>query len=118
MYTEGTMRFIYEASIAILGQGVTAQHVQETALRLGIAVVAPDDADLIIASPGIPPDQYPVVKGVIISEIEWAYRLFQASGNMPTLIAVTGTNGKSTVTSLIASICDIPAAGNIGAPLS
>lgn len=79
--------------------------------------------DLVVASPGIPP-QAEVIRhfertGIpIISELEYAWR------HLPNRsIAVTGTNGKTTCTSLIAAILthaglETYAAGNIGLPLS
>ncbi|MFV1952145.1 MAG: UDP-N-acetylmuramoyl-L-alanine--D-glutamate ligase [Nitrospinota bacterium] len=79
--------------------------------------------DLVVASPGvdmgIPLFEKARDTGVhIISEVELAY-LFAESP----LIAVTGTNGKTTTTSLIADILleggkDIVIGGNIGFPLS
>ena len=69
------------------------------------------DAELLVVSPGIPPQDYPAVKIPIISEIELAYRL-----NPSPVIAVTGTNGKTTTTTLIARLLDVPAVGNIGVP--
>ncbi|MCK6603999.1 MAG: UDP-N-acetylmuramoyl-L-alanine--D-glutamate ligase [Ignavibacteriaceae bacterium] len=77
------------------------------------------DSDIIIKSPGIP-DEAPVIaaareKGIkIISEIEFA-----AHFNKGDIFAITGTNGKTTVTSLIAHIFNnagikCRAAGNIG----
>ncbi len=78
--------------------------------------------DLVIVSPGIPPHARPVMDiaaaGVALwSEIELAYRLASCD-----LLAVTGTNGKTTTTALLASMLSaagIPsvAAGNIGLPL-
>lgn len=103
--------------IAVLGTGVTAKSVLAFAHKHQIKVVDVEDATLIIASPGIDPALYPKTKTPIISDIEWAYRLFQLSNNPPKLIGVTGTNGKSTVTALISHVCDIPYAGNIGVPL-
>jgi UDP-N-acetylmuramoylalanine--D-glutamate ligase len=80
------------------------------------------DADIAIVSPGIPPTSV-IMKALehsatpVISEIELAYQLASCD-----FLAVTGTNGKTTTTSLLASILDrsgIPsvAAGNIGLPL-
>lgn len=104
-------------TIAILGEGITARSVREYCERAQIAVVPVDQAGLIIASPGIPPSAYPQTDVSIISEIEWAYRLMQRAPIPPTIIAVTGTNGKSTVTAMIAHICNSAYAGNIGVPL-
>lgn len=80
------------------------------------------DADLAVVSPGIPPSS-PVLQALtaagteIWSEIELAYQLASCE-----FLAVTGTNGKTTTTSLLASMLEtsgIPslAAGNIGLPL-
>ena len=66
----------------------------------------------------VPPEQYPRVDvEIVISEIEFAYRLMQVRLEKPQLIGVTGTNLKSTVTALIAHILDCPMSGNIGTPL-
>ncbi len=79
--------------------------------------------DLVVASPGVPERALPFTHanelGIpVISEIEFAWRELTA----PT-VAVTGTNGKTTVTSLISSMLvasgyKAPALGNIGDPLS
>jgi len=78
--------------------------------------------DLIIPSPGVPADapllQAARAKGVAIwSEIELAYRFRQGK-----LIGITGSNGKTTTTSLVEHIlrsASLPTilAGNIGTPL-
>jgi UDP-N-acetylmuramoylalanine--D-glutamate ligase len=78
------------------------------------------DADLIVKSPGIP-ENSPIIqalrnKGVqIISEIELAFRY---KGNSK-VAAITGSNGKSTTTSLLYHICktagfNCALVGNIG----
>jgi UDP-N-acetylmuramoylalanine--D-glutamate ligase len=80
------------------------------------------DADLAIVSPGIPPTA-PIVQALsragvpIWSEIELAFRLARCD-----FLAVTGTNGKTTTTSLLAEMLGrggvtSVAAGNIGLPL-
>ncbi len=64
-------------------------------------------ADLIVMSPGVPElDATRAARacGVeVIAEIELAYRFFHPES---TLIAITGTNGKSTTTALTGSLCD------------
>jgi UDP-N-acetylmuramoylalanine--D-glutamate ligase len=78
--------------------------------------------DLIIPSPGVPPSNILLVKAVnekipILSEIEIAYRFLK----LP-MIAITGTNGKTTTTTLIGNILRKAGkkafvGGNIGNPL-
>src|SRR5262249_584626 len=63
-------------------------------------------ADLVVMSPGVPtlPEMTAArAAGVeVIAEIELAYRFLDPGA---TLIAITGTNGKSTTTSLAGAIC-------------
>lgn len=79
--------------------------------------------DRIILSPGIPPTaailREPSLRDVPIEpELEFAYEQLDCP-----IICVTGTNGKTTVTSLIAHVLGVagrraPAGGNIGTALS
>ena len=80
-------------------------------------------ADFIVKSPGVPQD-IPLLKEAksrsipIISEIEFAYRNTDAR-----IIAITGTNGKTTTASLMYYILqnagiDVALAGNIGVSFS
>lgn len=81
-------------------------------------------ASLVVVSPGIPADSAPLAAarraGVpIISEVELALAALPGVRH----IAVTGTNGKSTVTALIGHLLrqlglETEVAGNIGLPLS
>src|SRR5688572_19037475 len=78
------------------------------------------NADEVVKSPGIPEKNEWVkkirAKGIpIISEIELAYRY---KGNTK-IVAITGSNGKSTTTALLYHICktaglDCALVGNIG----
>jgi len=81
-----------------------------------------DGVDCVIPSPGVAAEN-PLLREAgaraipILSEIELAYRFLSAP-----LIAVTGTNGKSTTTTLIGEMLKasgIPAfvGGNLGAPM-
>lgn len=82
-------------------------------------------ATFVVASPGVPPDAAPLARArarhvPIVSEVEVALAFLPRSTKY---IAVTGTNGKSTVTALAAHLLralglDAVAAGNIGIPLS
>ena len=78
------------------------------------------NADEIIKSPGIP-ESIEIIKKIrekgitIISEIEWAYRFKDKSK----VIAITGSNGKSTTTTMVYHLCKIAGfscalVGNIG----
>ncbi|MBQ2122026.1 MAG: UDP-N-acetylmuramoyl-L-alanine--D-glutamate ligase, partial [Bacteroidaceae bacterium] len=81
------------------------------------------DADEVVKSPGIP-DTVPVVRAFlekgtpILSEIEFAGRYTDAK-----MLCITGSNGKTTTTSLIYHILkkagyDVGLAGNIGHSLA
>ena len=77
----------------------------------------------VVVSPGVPPNAPPIVAahaaGVeVVSELDLAARILTDSK----LIVVTGTNGKTTTTALIAHLLraagrSAEAAGNIGRPL-
>lgn len=100
--------------------------------KLGIKVYAgfyprvnSEDFDLVIASPGIPTDIAPFLEaretGVqLIGELELAYAV---KSDKVELLAVTGTNGKTTTVSLLHAIMtedgrNSAVGGNIGVPLS
>jgi UDP-N-acetylmuramoylalanine--D-glutamate ligase len=78
------------------------------------------DIDLIIKSPGVPPTSEILLEGYrqnieIITDIELAYRISPTDK----IIAITGTNGKTTTTTLVGEIIkkanyDMHLAGNIG----
>lgn len=92
------------------------QHTKDAAFldklhRLGgYELTTADRADLIVGVSNLRFHN----RTPIVHEIEFAYRLFaQRLQRMPTFIGVTGTNGKTTVTKLLASLLDCPAAGNI-----
>lgn len=101
----------------LAGIGVDAKAKGHDLARIGAAAA-------VVVSPGVPPDAPPLViareHGVpIVSEIEVALAFLPAAK----VIAVTGTNGKSTITAMIAHLLrslgvDAIAAGNIGTPLS
>jgi len=80
-------------------------------------------ADLVVLSPGVPPDQ-PALEPArrrgaeVIGELELASRWLRGR-----VIAVTGTKGKSTTTTLVGRMLDaagrkVLVGGNIGVPLS
>lgn len=79
-------------------------------------------SDLMILSPGVDPGIVPVQKArangvTVIGEIELAARFIRAP-----IVCVTGTNGKTTVTRMIAAMLEksgksVFVGGNIGTPL-
>jgi UDP-N-acetylmuramoylalanine--D-glutamate ligase len=116
----------YQVTISDRGTGDRFQALQQQAEDLGITVKLGDtfapDAQLqkLVVSPGVPWDAPALVQaramGVeTIGEMELAW---QAMNTLP-WVCVTGTNGKTTVTALIAAIfrtagVEAPACGNIG----
>jgi UDP-N-acetylmuramoylalanine--D-glutamate ligase len=82
-----------------------------------------DRADLVVASPGVPPDAPPLEgarrRGVeVIGELELASRWVRGP-----IVAITGTKGKSTTTTLVGRMAGaggrhVLVGGNIGVPLS
>jgi len=83
-------------------------------------------AAAVIVSPGVPPEAPPLAAArearvPILSEIDLGFRALSGSGTR--CIAITGTNGKTTTTALVAHLLRqaglyAEAAGNIGRPLS
>ncbi|MBN1289792.1 MAG: UDP-N-acetylmuramoyl-L-alanine--D-glutamate ligase [Actinobacteria bacterium] len=99
--------------------------IEGMGIKTGFGIGVPDDLDeydLVITSPGVPDHADVIVQARkadrrIISELEFGYRMLKNE-----MVAVTGTNGKTTTTRLIAQIMDSPSrravtCGNIGKPL-
>lgn len=88
----------------------------------GYPKVDRDTFDMVVMSPGVPLTEEPAVAarsgGIPLSgELELAYSFARAP-----FVAITGTNGKTTTTTLIGEICrksgrDTLVGGNIGFPL-
>ncbi len=140
----GFARSGYEASKVLLKRGNTVllndakkeedqdQEQVDELRSMGIQFVFgmhPDDLldesfDYLIKNPGVPIDHKYVLKarelGIpVINEVEMAYLLLPSD---VTLIGITGTNGKTTTTTLIYSILKeagmrVHLTGNIGYPL-
>jgi len=133
----------------VLGLGISGKNVVHYLVSKGISVIGVDKqikhleleiplfdendqkieallpkVDRIIKSPGIAWD-HPIIKKVIgkveiLSEVELAFRALQGQKKM--LFGITGSNGKTTTTSLTAHILTglgkkAVACGNIGLPL-
>ena len=97
-------------------------------VRLGAGASAelPADADLVVTSPGWPPTAPLLAQAVarevpIWGEVELAWRMMQPDRVVPWL-GVTGTNGKTTTTLMLASMLSADglrtdAVGNVGRPI-
>lgn len=106
----GVIRDRYKQELETIGVAYEAgKHSEEQILN----------ADLVVKSPGIP-DKAPIIKKLkeknipVISEIELGARYSKA-----TILAITGSNGKTTTTSLLYHILanagyDVGLGGNIG----
>ena len=103
-----------------------AVHLHALGVSLDLGPHRPDRfaaADLLVVSPGVPLDQEPIRAAQragrpVIGEIEMAAWWLQGR-----IIAITGTKGKSTTTTLTSRMLaeagfDAPAGGNLGTPLS
>jgi len=85
-------------------------------LRVGAPFPNLDDHDLIVPSPGVPAARFTDCKAPVRGDIELCARALPIP-----IIAVTGTNGKSTVVKLIEAMARAAglrarAAGNVGLP--
>ena len=120
-------------SVLILGGGVSGTAAASLAEKLGDTAVIlndgegtcfPEKCDLIVASPGVHPLRSALYKRAsdsgkeFIGEMEYGFRHYKGR-----VVAVTGTNGKTTTTELTLFLLreagvDAEAAGNIGLPLS
>ena len=127
--------------VVVLEDDLEAGRAAETAASEGLTVEiagGPErsaelarTADIVVPSPGVPVG-HPAVAAAfqagieVLSEIELAWQVLDAArrdrGERYGLIAITGTNGKTTVTKLVAAMLSCSgrnavAAGNVGFPL-
>lgn len=121
-------------ALVAMGAEVTAWDDQEAvraearARGIAVAPLTPAGADALLLSPGIPhrlPAPHPlaaafVAAGVpILSDVEFLYRAVRGAGSAAKFVGITGTNGKSTTTALLAHILAgagiaVAAGGNLG----
>jgi len=112
------VRVYDERSAELVGEAVVAEIGQHAELFLGDPHYSGIEAcDLVVPSPGVPANasvlEAAVRRGTpVLSEIEIAYRVASAP-----IIAVTGTNGKTTTVMLIADLLradgrEVQVAGN------
>jgi UDP-N-acetylmuramoylalanine--D-glutamate ligase len=121
--------------VAIFGGGVSGQGVAELLAALRVAgttydlkgieftVSAARQHDLVVFSPGFPPDHPWLTiarkKGALcLGELDFASLFWQGR-----VLAITGTNGKTTLTEFLAYAlrsvgCQATATGNVGHPFS
>ena len=115
-----------EAQVALRSNAKQLQASQEelkqegVKVRLDSKILAGDTPDLVVVSPGVPWDLEALKNAreqqiETIGEIELAWRYL----NQIPWVGITGTNGKTTTTALIADIfqnagLNAPACGNIG----
>ncbi|MEO9385057.1 UDP-N-acetylmuramoyl-L-alanine--D-glutamate ligase [Chromobacterium phragmitis] len=118
------------ASVRVADAKPSAERLAELERHLpGVEVIvgAFDDAtfagaDLLVVSPGVPLANPAIADfrragGEVVGDIEILARAIRGDGSK--VIAITGSNGKSTVTSLVGHLCeaaglDTVVAGNIG----
>ncbi|MEM1245524.1 MAG: UDP-N-acetylmuramoyl-L-alanine--D-glutamate ligase [Acidobacteriota bacterium] len=97
--------------------------LEDASLRQVQGDELPLEIDAIILSPGVPQDR-PLLRQArerglpILGEVEVAFQLLEG-----TVLAVTGSNGKSTTTALLGALLEatgeaVEVCGNIGEPLS
>lgn len=108
----GTSPNLYPLKETLEQEGVT--------VKLGYTLTLDNPLDLIVVSPGVPWDIPVLVEARekeidTIGEMELAWQLLKTSP----WVGITGTNGKTTTTALIAAIfreaeLNAPACGNIG----
>jgi UDP-N-acetylmuramoylalanine--D-glutamate ligase len=106
-----------QAAERLAAEGIAAEAGRHDLERIARAAV-------VVASPGVPPGAAPLAtarqaKVPVVSEVEVALRVMHG----PRIIAVTGTNGKTTTTALTGHVLralghDAVDAGNIGTAVS
>jgi UDP-N-acetylmuramoylalanine--D-glutamate ligase len=125
------------ATVTVLADDATAAQLEKAELleilgatvrlHAGATAALPDEADVLVVSPGFRPDA-PLLaqaaeRGVPVwGEVELAWRLRDPDRPAPWL-CVTGTNGKTTTVQMLDSILRAAglrsvAAGNVGLPLT
>ncbi|MEV3853579.1 UDP-N-acetylmuramoyl-L-alanine--D-glutamate ligase [Streptomyces sp. NPDC050095] len=121
------------ASVTVVDGGDGPAHREKAALlkeegmsvRLGDATTLPEGTEMVVTSPGWKPSsplfEAARARGVdVVGDVEIAWRL--RGPNAAPWLAITGTNGKTTTTQMLASILKAAglrtaAVGNIGTPI-
>jgi UDP-N-acetylmuramoylalanine--D-glutamate ligase len=119
-------------ALVAMGASVTAWDdtagAREAATGLDVRAPEIEGLDVLVLSPGIPhllPAPHPIAAAAlaagvpILSDAEMLYRAVRASGSCARFAGITGTNGKSTTTALLAHMLEAArmpcaAGGNLG----
>jgi UDP-N-acetylmuramoylalanine--D-glutamate ligase len=85
--------------------------------RVGVPIPDPADFDLVVPSPGVPAARWRERARCAWGDVELAWRALEVP-----ILAITGTNGKSTTTRLVEAMLRAAglrarAAGNVGTPV-
>lgn len=114
---------IDEGELDIAGPSLAELYEAGVELALGHAAALPERIDVLVKSPGVPNEspavQAALARGVPVwSEVEFATRFLPNR-----LVAITGTNGKTTTTELTGAILrdagvPVAVAGNVGYALA
>lgn len=120
----GAHPVLFDANDTLDTESIRAKFAQGTDAKIVLGELPAEAAEavsLVVLSPGVPTDTEFVDgfrrRGIAIwGEIELAYRLGKGS-----VIGITGTNGKTTTTTLVGEIMsahcgDVDVVGNIGSP--
>lgn len=86
-----------------------------------------EDIDAIALSPGVSLHEAPIAAAIargipVVGDVELFGQALATQGNRPKVIGITGSNGKSTVTTMVGDMCKASGrrtvvAGNIGLPV-
>lgn len=117
------------AGVTAVDDGEVSMNMAKAAAEIGVELIGSppraklgelaDKADVVVLSPGVPPS-HPIFAvadpAKVMAEVELAFELTDRP-----VLAITGTNGKTTVTSLVTAILQQAgrspeAVGNIGRP--
>ncbi|MBR5583930.1 MAG: UDP-N-acetylmuramoyl-L-alanine--D-glutamate ligase, partial [Lachnospiraceae bacterium] len=115
---------LYDENTKLTKEQVKAKLPEDSKAKIVLGVLSEDlieTLDMVVLSPGVPTD-IPIVesfknRGIAVwGEIELAYRLSKGR-----VVAITGTNGKTTTTTLVGKLMEnyfesVFVVGNIGKP--
>jgi UDP-N-acetylmuramoylalanine--D-glutamate ligase len=124
------------ASVTVLAESATAEQREKATLLeilgatvhvgAGATTTLPDDVDVVVTSPGVPPSAPLIVAAgaravPVWGEVELAWRLRDAT-HPGAWLCVTGTNGKTTTVQMLDTILRAAglssvACGNVGLPI-